>query len=57
MYSEPKPSRALVSKKRLSQLTRGERSNEVELKNKSVAVDISHTPRGTQSTGEQINFI
>lgn len=51
---EPKPSRALVSKKRLPQPTRGERSNEVELKNKSVAVDISHTPRGTQSTGKMV---
>lgn len=50
-YSEPKPSRALVSKKRLSQLKGEEKSNSVELK--SVTVDISHTPRETQSTGKQ----
>lgn len=56
MHSEPKQSRALVSKKRLPQLKGGERSNEVELKNKSVAVDISHTSKETQSTGEQSYF-
>ncbi|XP_004508092.1 pleiotropic drug resistance protein 3-like isoform X2 [Cicer arietinum] len=51
---EPKQSRALVSKKRLPQLKGGERSNEVELKNKSVAVDISHTSKETQSTGKMV---
>jgi hypothetical protein len=53
MHSEPKLSRALVSKKKLPQLKGGERSNEVELKNKSVAVDISHTSKETQNTGEK----
>lgn len=52
MYSEPKMSRAIVSKKRLSQLKGGEKSNDVELKNKSITVDISHTAKETQSTGE-----
>lgn len=50
MYSEPKMSRALVSKKKLSQLNEQGRSDSVELK--SVTVDIGHTPRGNQSTGE-----
>jgi len=50
MYSEPKMSRALVSKNRLSQLKEQEKSDNVELK--SVTVDIRHTPRGNQSTGE-----
>lgn len=49
MYSEPKMSRTLVSKKRLSQQKEQEKSDGVELK--SVSVDISHTPRGNQSTG------
>ncbi|CAI8614747.1 unnamed protein product [Vicia faba] len=51
---EPKQSRALVSKKRLPQLKGGERSNEVELKNKSVAVDITHTSKEAQSTGKMV---
>ncbi|OIW00175.1 hypothetical protein TanjilG_29165 [Lupinus angustifolius] len=49
---QPKMSRALVSKKRLSQLRGGEKSNNVELK--SVTVDIKRTPRGTQSTGKMV---
>ncbi|PNY08471.1 pleiotropic drug resistance protein 3-like, partial [Trifolium pratense] len=51
---EPKQSRALVSKKRLPQLKAGEKNNEVELKNKSVAVDISHTSKETQNTGKMV---
>lgn len=54
MHSEPKQSRALVSKKRLPQLKRGEKNNEVELKNKSVAVDITHTSKEAQSTGRKM---
>lgn len=50
MDPEPKMSRALVSKKRLSQLRERETSNSVELK--SVTVDVGHTPRENQSTGE-----
>ncbi|WVZ12399.1 hypothetical protein V8G54_016929 [Vigna mungo] len=46
---QPKMSRTLVSKKRLSQQKEQEKSDGVELK--SVTVDISHTPRGNQSTG------
>lgn len=53
MHIEPKQSRALVSKKRLPQLKGGERNNEVELKNKSVAVDISHTLKEAQSSGRK----
>jgi len=49
MHSEPKQSRALVSKKRLPQLKGGEKSNEMELKNKSVAVDINHTSKEAQT--------
>ncbi|CAJ1940722.1 unnamed protein product [Sphenostylis stenocarpa] len=49
----PKMSRALVSKKRLSQLNEQEKSGNVELK--SVTVDIGHnTPRGNQSTGKMV---
>ncbi|XP_061351433.1 pleiotropic drug resistance protein 3-like isoform X2 [Gastrolobium bilobum] len=51
---EPKTSRALVSKKRLSQLKGGERSESVELKNKSITVDISRTSKETQSTGKMV---
>ncbi|XP_028241531.1 pleiotropic drug resistance protein 3-like isoform X2 [Glycine soja] len=49
---QPKMSRALVSKKRLSQLRERETSNSVELK--SVTVDIGHTPRENQSTGKMV---
>ncbi|KAF1867088.1 hypothetical protein Lal_00049516 [Lupinus albus] len=49
---QPKMSRALVSKKRLSQLRGEEKDNNVELK--SIAVDIKHTPRGSQSTGKMV---
>lgn len=52
MHSEPKPSRAIVSKKKLSQLRGGDESNNVDLKNKSVTVDISKTSKQTQSAGE-----
>ncbi|KAL5065215.1 hypothetical protein RYX36_026952 [Vicia faba] len=51
---EPKQSRALVSKKRLTQLKGGEISNEVELKNKSVTVDITHTSKEAESTGKMV---
>lgn len=50
MYSEPKMSRALVSKKRLTQLNGREESNSVELK--SVTVEIGETSRENQRTGE-----
>ncbi|TKY54311.1 Pleiotropic drug resistance protein 3 [Spatholobus suberectus] len=49
---QPKMSRALVSKKRLSQLKGREKSNSVELK--SVTVDIGHTSRENQSTGKMV---
>ncbi|WVZ10429.1 hypothetical protein V8G54_014959 [Vigna mungo] len=49
---QPKMSRTLVSKKRLSQQKEQEKSDCVELK--SVTVDISHTPRGNQSTGKMV---
>ncbi|XP_027333867.1 pleiotropic drug resistance protein 3-like isoform X1 [Abrus precatorius] len=51
---EPKMSRALVSKKRLSQLKGREKSSSVELKNKSVTVDIGHTSKENQSTGKMV---
>ncbi|CAL0325454.1 unnamed protein product [Lupinus luteus] len=50
--NQPKMSRALVSKKRLSRLKGGEKDNNVELK--SITVDIKSTPRGTQSTGKMV---
>ncbi|KAK7291743.1 hypothetical protein RIF29_07126 [Crotalaria pallida] len=49
---QPKMSRALVSKKKLSQQKGGERSNNVELK--SVTVDIKQATRETQSTGKMV---
>ncbi|QCD80127.1 ATP-binding cassette [Vigna unguiculata] len=49
---QPKMSRALVSKNKLSQQKEQEKSDGVELK--SVTVDISRTPRGNQSTGKMV---
>ncbi|KAK7388064.1 hypothetical protein VNO78_22868 [Psophocarpus tetragonolobus] len=49
---QPKMSRALVSKKSLSQLRGREKSNGVELK--SVTVNIGHTARENQSTGKMV---
>lgn len=52
---QPKMSRALVSRKRLSQLKEREESNSVELK--SVTVDIGETSRENQRTGKIVmNF-
>ncbi|KAL1334319.1 hypothetical protein HN51_063249 [Arachis hypogaea] len=51
---QPKASRALVSKKKVSQLNGEENCNSVELKNKSVAVDIGSTSNETQSTGKMV---
>ncbi|KAL2338895.1 hypothetical protein Fmac_013341 [Flemingia macrophylla] len=49
---QPKMSRALVSKKRLTQLRGQEKSNSVELR--SVTVDIGHTSRENQNTGKMV---
>lgn len=45
-------SRAIVSKKKASQLQGGENGKSIELENKSVTVDISQTSKETQSTGD-----
>ncbi|KAI4344717.1 hypothetical protein L6164_011911 [Bauhinia variegata] len=50
----PKMSRAFVSKKRLSELKGGENSKNIQLENRSVAVDISQTTKETGQQGKMV---